>query len=183
MEEKNGNDGQWNAPEVMEALRLINKFFPESKGFLTNETGIGIWNFISAMKLAEFGADFSCEPYGVPPGPDLGLSQKGGLDGDVKAVFARLLDHAGFSPSGRCVIIPDALGYKGWSQENLKPIVCHHKMAAQRIDELEFCLFDHSHDSLFIFESGEALAVDHDNRVYWAKSSQGKNKGLKRTPQ
>jgi hypothetical protein len=42
MEEKNGNDGQWNAPEVLEAVRLINKFFPESKGFVTNETGIGI---------------------------------------------------------------------------------------------------------------------------------------------
>jgi hypothetical protein len=159
---------QHKEPEIREAIRLINKFFPESKGFVTAQMGISIWNFVQAMKLGDFQEDYSCEPFGVPPGPALGLDKKGGFQGDDDIIFARLLSHAGFSPSGRCVIIPDAIG-RGWSTASLKPIICDQKMAGQRIAELD-CLFNQSDDSLFIFESGEAMAVDHDHRFYWSTS-------------
>jgi len=94
------------------------------------------------MKLAAFGADYSCDYFSLPFEPDISLENKGGFDGDHSIVFTRLLEHAGFSPGGRCVIVPDTVR---WSRENLKPFVCDYNMAAQRIAELD-CLFNQLHD-------------------------------------
>jgi hypothetical protein len=156
-------------PETLEAVRLMNKFFPESKGFVNTEQGIYVYEFVSAMKLTNFQQDFSCDPYNIIPQNIFpSLKDKGGFDGDTEAIIARLLEHSGFSPAGRCLIIPDARG-KGSSDTKYNPIVCDYKKVAQRVEELD-CIFDDICDSIFVFENGEAFVVDHDLRFFWAKS-------------
>lgn len=170
-------DDQNKMADELEIVRLTNKFFPESKGYISNETGLSFWDFISAMKSGFFQCDYSCEPFGVPPGPDLGLSKKGGFQGDDQSIYSRLLEHANFHPDGRCIIVYDALGLKGWSTNYIRPIICSHKMVGQRIEEFD-SFFDEYSDSLFIFESGEAMAIDHDLRFFWSKSKQVQAKNL-----
>lgn len=159
---------QRDNPETEEAIRLINKFFPESKGFVTNEKGLAIYEFVTSMKLGNFHSDFSCDSFGNPPGPDTGLFKRGGFEGDYKAIFERLLEHTGFTPRGRCVIVPDASG-GGRSIQMINIIVCDHKRVGERLDEIDD-IFDGCADSIFVFESGEAMAVDHDLRFFWSKS-------------
>ncbi|MEN7552006.1 hypothetical protein AAG747_29090 [Rapidithrix thailandica] len=161
-----------------EALRLIHKFFPESRSVFSKERGMDIYNFVAAMKFCDCKLDVSCDPFGIPSKPDLGLNKKGGFNGEYDIIFERLLNHANFLPSGRCVIIPDTINENAWSKHPVIPIVCDWKMAGQRIKELESGdLFRAtSFDSLFVFESGEAMGVDHDNRFFWAKSKKRKYK-------
>ena len=44
------------------------------------------------------------------------------LSGTNDSIFRQLLDRTGFNPSGRIVVVPDALGLGGWSRDNLKTI-------------------------------------------------------------
>ena len=148
---------------------MVNKFFPESKGYVSKETGLDFGNFILAMKLGNFNCDYSCEVYGIPPGPDLGLAHKGGFDGEYGTVYLRLLEHANFHPEGRCIIVPDVLGFNYGSHTLEKPFICDQKMVGVRLEELDN-FFDESCDILIVFESGEALAIDHDHRFFWSKS-------------
>lgn len=162
-------------PETLEAVRLINKFFPESKGFINAEQGIQVYEFVRAMKLTNPQQDFSCDSHNtIPQNISPSLEDKGGFCGDAETILARLLEHSGFTPSGRCLIIPDALG-KGSSDVKYNPIVCDCKKLTERVEELD-CMFDNMSDSIFVFESGEAFVVDHDLRFFWAKSGRSKNK-------
>ena len=154
------------------AIRLIHKFFPESKSNFSKESGIGIYNFFDSVKYCNFYSDFSCDPHSIPSAPDLGLSSKGGFDGSFEEIMNRLLDQAGFSPSGRCVFIPDVISESIWHKYRESPIICDWKKVPERIWDLnsDEVFNASSYDSLFVYESGEAMGVDHDNRFFWAKS-------------
>lgn len=157
-----------NDPEFVEAARLVRKFFPESNACNPVVAGLDWDAFLGAMMTANFEADYSCCPFRNPTDPDLGLAQKGGLAGDDGDVYLRLLSHAKLTPSGRAVVILDAIGDSGWSTEDCPPFVCASKTVPQRISEI--ACFGQSRDTLFVFESGEAMLVDHDERVHWARS-------------
>ena len=161
-----------NYEKFEEAIRLIHKFFPESKSNFSKEVGIGIYKFLESVRECNFYLDVSCDPFLIPPEPDLGLGKKGGFNGGIAEVLNRLLDHASFSPLGRCVIIPDVVPESAWHKYPQLPIICDSRKVPERIWELDSAeVFSNaSYDSLFVFESGEAMGVDHDLRFFWAKS-------------
>lgn len=156
-------------PAFVETARLVRKFFPESTAYIPNNVGLDWDLFLGAMMTANYAADYSCYAFRNPTNPDLGLAQSGGLEGEEDVVYSRLLSHAKLTPSGRAVVIPDALSLKGWSIEECPPFVCAAPTVPQRISEI--ACFGQSHDTIFVFESGEALLVDHDERVHWARSN------------
>lgn len=159
---------QGDDPEFLEAVRLAQKFFPESKGYISNKTGLDWEAFCLAMVTADYHGDYSCDLFQTPPGPDLGLARKGGLEGNDEDVYQRLLEHTGISPQGRAVIVFDAIGSSDWHHGGLPPIVCHSRTIPERLAE-QPC-FHQNNNVIFIYESGEAILIDHDNRVYWARS-------------
>jgi len=157
-----------DAPEFLEAMRLIHKFFPESQRFISEKTGLDWDVFGGAMMAADYHSDHSCYPFRDPDSPDLGLASKGGLSGDDAEIYLRLLAHSGFAPIDRVVVVPDAFGL-GSSTDECPPFVCHSKTVAARLRETQSFSLG-TRDTLFVFESGEAILIDHDERVHWSKS-------------
>ena len=157
-----------DAPEFAEATRLALKFFPESRGFISQDTGLDWDAFLGAMKVADYRADHSCYPFHDPSDPDLGLASKGGLDGDCRDVYIRLLQHTSMTPSGRTIVAPDAISRLERSTEDCPPFVCHAPSVPDRLKDLT--CFGSARDTIFIFESGGAILIDHDERVHWAHS-------------
>ena len=158
-----------SSPQTIEVCRLVRKFFPESKATIQLERRFGVYDLVTAMSWGSgYHADFSCEasPYLETP-PDLGLATRGGVWDDDGAIYLRLLEHAEFSPSGRVIIFPDDFPYDG-----REPFVCHSRTALDRIREFESatCFFDNCSDIMFVYESGEAMILDHDQRFFWSKS-------------
>ncbi|MEM8670482.1 MAG: hypothetical protein AAGG48_23350 [Planctomycetota bacterium] len=165
----------WNDPDLVETRRLIRKFFPESRATVHLDRPMGVYDLVTAMSWARHFQDFSCErvPYLDSP-PDLGLKDRGGVWDDDDSIYERLLDHTGFSPSGRVVIIPD--DHCTWGR---MPIVCLSRTAIDRVREFSATysgdskcklFFDNISDIIFVYESGEAIVLDHDQRFFWAKS-------------
>lgn len=154
-------------PEFVLAHRLAVKFFPESKAFLPGQ-GLHWDAFLGAMMRAEYAVDSSCSAVRKPANPDLGLAAKGGLQGRDDEIYQRLLAHAAISPTGRAVIVPDAIGIQGWSTEECPPFVCDSQTVPTRLRGAT--CFGSARDTLFIFESGEAMLLDHDERFHWARS-------------
>jgi hypothetical protein len=78
-------------------------------------------------------------------------------------------------PQGRVVVVPDALNVNTISRENCLPFVCLAQTLPIRLSEPRSSdLFNNCHDSLLVYESGEAIAIDHDERLFWARSKQAK---------
>jgi len=48
-----------------EALRLLQKFFPEAKPFISEEQGIKTEGLLQAMETVGLKTDFSCNPYNI----------------------------------------------------------------------------------------------------------------------
>jgi hypothetical protein len=168
-------DDQEKYDAYAEAVRLIHKFFPESRTFFSVENGIAMHRFIYAMGF--------CGPESGFLGknkrelvPDLSLNRETGVYDDDDVVFDRLLVLANLSPTGRVVIIPDMYSEPGWAKCPEVPFICDRKMARQRLNEIDSPdLFEGiGWDSLFVFESGEAMALDRDNRFFWAKSKKNR---------
>ena len=157
-----------DAPEFIEAIRLARQFFPESRGFISTETGIDWDSFLGAMMTADYQFDHSCDPFSAATIPASSLASKGALDGESDDVYLRLLDHSAVVPLGRAVVIPDAIGLGDHSTENCLPFVCHSRTVSERLRGGAY--FSGSRDTIFIFESGSAILVDHDDRVHWACS-------------
>jgi hypothetical protein len=157
-----------NHSSFVEAARLVRKFFPEAKSWTSPDIGLDWEVFLGAMMSAKYTADYSCYPCRNPTDPDLGLADKGGLEGSDRDVYLRLMSHAEMSPSGRAVVIPDAIGTKSWSADDCLPFVCDSQKVPERLQEVN--CFNHARDTVFVFESGEAILVDHDERVHWARS-------------
>ena len=155
-------------PEFIEATRLALKFFPESRGFISLNTGLD-WNaFLGAMMAADYNSDYSCYPFRDSTDPDHGLASRGGLDGDADDVYLRLLDHTSLMPNGRAIVVLDAIGSSEHSTEECPPFVSHSRTVPDRLKETE--CFGKSRDTIFIFESGSAILIDHDDRLHWARS-------------
>ncbi|EDL57909.1 hypothetical protein [Gimesia maris] len=93
---------------------------------------------------------------------------KGGLAGNATEIYKRLLTHTSLNPSGRAVVVPDALGHTAWSIEEYPPFVCSTNTICERLNGITF--FGQSQDSIFVYESGEALLIDHHSRVHWSRS-------------
>lgn len=159
----NGDD-----PEFIEATRLAVAFFPEARGFLSTDTGMNWDSFLGAMMTADFNADYSCYTFRSESDPDLGLAAKGGLDGNDDDIYERLLAHTHVVPQGRAVVVLDAIGNTDYSTEDCRPFVCHSRAVPERLREIT--CFGQSRDTIFIFESGSAILIDHDDRVHWARS-------------
>ncbi len=155
-------------PEFIEATRLTLKFFPESRGFISSDTGLDWDSFLGAMMIADYRADYSCYPFRDTADPDLGLASKGGLDGDANDVYIRLLEHTSLMPNGRAIVVLDAIGRTGNSTEECPPFVSHCRTVPDRLKGT--ACFGLSRDTIFIFESGSAILIDHDDRVHWAQS-------------
>jgi len=164
------------SPPNIEATRLVRKFFPESRATIQEGRRFGVYDLVTAMSWGnDYHADFSCEPIPYLENPhDLGLAKRGGVEDDDEVVYLRLLEHSGFSPSGRVIIFPD-----DFPAEGRVPFVCHSRTALDRIREFEnnsqltsLCrlFFDGCSDIIFVYESGEAMVLDHDQRFFWAKS-------------
>lgn len=154
-------------PERVEAIRLIEKFFPEAKGFISF---LNIYSLIEAMSvsIADYHRDFSCEDATIFTVVYSGLQSKGGLAGLVTEVFERLLEHIGLQPLGRVVVVPDA----GSISNKLLPFVCDFDRLPERLEALpEWSFDDGSCDKIFVFESGECVCIDHHGRIHWAKSN------------
>lgn len=162
------------SPQTTEARRLIRKFFPESEATIRLGEPLGVYDLVTAMSWGNaYHADYSCEqnPFLENP-PDLGLAKLGGVWDEDDKIYLRLLDHTCFTPSGRVVIFPDT-----FPSEGREPFVCHSRKALERIQEFKNNpqlkiphFFDNCSDILFVYESGEAMELDHDQRFYWAKS-------------
>lgn len=148
--------------------RLALQFFPESKGFISQETGLHWEAFLGAMMSADYNADHSCYAFRNSSDPDLGLASKGGLEGDDDEIYCRLIAHAGLAPEGRAVVVLDAIGREDFSMEDCPPFVCDSRMVQDRLKDI--ACFGQSRDTIFIFECGTALLVDHDDRVHWSRS-------------
>lgn len=158
-----------NDPEFLEALRLIRKFFPESRAYLTDERGLDWDAFGGAMQCGDFAFDNSCDHFRFQDSPVLEFEGLGGLDGTPDEVYQRILSLAGFAPSGRAVVVPDAIGFGGRSIEECRPFVCAAARLPERLREIPRFWMDR-HDTVIVFESGEAILVNHDDRLYWSRS-------------
>lgn len=158
---------KWNDPQFIEAIRLIRKFFPECKGYIEEENPLSIEVITLAMRVVGCKTDFSEDPFSVNGDPNLGFREAGGFEGTDDEIYNRILKHTGISPIGRVVIVPDAVTQ---SIENNLPFVCHSDSAPSRLSEIDN-VFNNNNDSLFVYESGEVFAVNHDNRLFWAKSN------------
>lgn len=154
----------------VEAARLVRKFFSESRAFLHIGTGLHWEAILGAMMTADYQADHSCDPFRSADAPNLGLADKGGVEGDDRDVYRRLLKHAQLTPAGRAVVIPDGIGVDGWSVEHCPPFICDFACVPEWLDEVP--CFGPSRDTIFVYESGEALMVDHDQRVHWARTKE-----------
>ena len=163
---------KYSDPEFVEAVRLIAKFMPESRSRLAAQGRLRSDVILEAMAECGLYQDWSCDP--CSPGPDLGLRASGGVNGTESAVYRRLLAHTGFRPKGRVVVVPDII----WSStEERPPFVCDTETLPVRLHERDVtdqtCLvFDGSSDNLLVYETGEALLLDHDQRFFWARSKQ-----------
>ena len=167
---------KWNDPEFLEAIRLTRKFFPESQAVVSTELGLHWDDFLGVMKWTDWGEDSSCDPFCRTTTSEMTLARDGGIDGTEVETLDRLLALTGYSPSGRVVVIPDALG-RGESTEDRLPFVCSAIKLRERLQEFDesdaprHVFTTGSSDTLLVFESGEALLVNHDERVFWAKST------------
>ena len=165
----------WDDPEYLEAIRLIRKFFPESKPIASTTLGLHWEPFLQAMGQCDCYHDTSCDPYCLETTAEMTLAQNGGTDGPEAEVYTRLLNHTGFSPTGRVVVIPETLHAGGWLLEERRPFVCHSRTLPERLADIdqhhpERYLFTGCSDTLLVYESGEALLVNHDERFFWARS-------------
>lgn len=155
-------------PEVLEVTRLVLKFFPEARAYFQSNDAI-LWElFCGAMQTATFAMDDSCDPYSRSADPIRRFADTRGFDGDDEDIYLRLLAHTGINPKGRAVVMPDAIGASSWSHDIPRPFVCHSRTVPERLREIR--VFGSGNNTLFVFESGEAILVDHDDRIYWARS-------------
>lgn len=157
-----------HSPEFVEAVRLARKFFPEAVSFAHSDVGLD-WNaFLGSMMTADYSVDCSCDALRRESDPDLGFAGTGGFDGSDEDVYARILAHTSIVPSGRAIVVPDAIGFQEWSKETCPPFVCDSRRVPERLREIQ--CFESSRNTLFVFESGDALLIDHDQRIHWARS-------------
>lgn len=159
---------QGNDRQFLEAIRLIRKFFPEAASFICDETGTAWELVLEAMQTADYHADYSCDPFRRSTDPDLGLAHQGGLEGLDDEVYERLLLHTVVNPEGRVVVLPDAISAGDWSYDPCLPFVCHSSKVSRRLCEAS--CFAGDRNTVFVFENGHALLVDHDGRVHWSRS-------------
>ncbi len=165
----------WDDPEYLQAIRLVRKFFPESQAVASFETGLDWADFVLAMTWADCQRDSSCDPFSDSTVPEMTLASKGGTEGLEAEVYTRLLAHTGFSPTGRVVVIPQTLERGGWSLEDRLPFICHSQTLLERLREfdsmdIDRVVFNGNSDTLLVYESGQALLVNHDDCFFWAKS-------------
>ena len=108
-----------------ESIRLIHKFFPESRSYLNEANGFSFNNVLMSMDNGNLNKDYSCDPFQTPAEPNLGLLNKGGFTGSYSIIIERLLDHSKFSPKGRCVVIPDLADKPYWKNASDKPCLLY----------------------------------------------------------
>ena len=106
---------------------------------------------------------------------DTDLASHGGVWDDDSVIYQRLLDRAAFNPTGRVVILPEDCST--WDRN---PIIRDSATAIDRVREFSenylwdlHCpmFFDNDSDIVFVYELGETVVLDHDQRFFWGKSS------------
>lgn len=174
--------------EYDEACRLAFKFFPEASRICQKEKGLYWQDFLLAMNSADLSLDWSCDPYS--PGncssmrefheeykikSEAMFSSTGGFEGTDEDIYCRLLEHIGLSPSGRVIVISEATSRDYWPQKGHFILICDSSRIPERFREMEDSpetksCFISGDDALFVFESGSAILIDHDERIFWANS-------------
>ncbi|MEL6342163.1 MAG: hypothetical protein AAFV53_03460 [Myxococcota bacterium] len=135
---------------------------------MTQRDELCVGAMINAMFFVNIARDYSCEAFGIPPGFRGTLASKIWSENSSNVdLFKIFLEHTSFLPSGRMVFVFSGF----WDPTHL---ICHTRTASQRLKELEDdgIYLDSAEDCLFVFESGEAIVSDHDNRLFWARSGQ-----------
>ena len=148
-------------PIWLETIRLIRKFFPESRGVIYHPPDLQLDSAFDVLKTAN---------------PSL---ERVVLDATLEDsdLCRWLLDTAQFTPSGRVVVVPDC------GCASRIPYICDARRLLDRVDEAvpedwgdtgitarPHGLFDDASDTFVVFESGEAFLVDHEGGVCWAKA-------------
>ena len=163
---------------MKECRRLIRKCYPDCTATVHVNKPMCAYALVTAMSWGLHDTDYSCEacPRETRSASDKDLASQGGVwDNDDSTIYQRLLDRAGFSPTGRAVILPDDYCTFGRA-----PIVCDSRTASERVFEFSdknagdaqcSVLFDNISDIVFVYESGEAMVLDHDQRFFWGKSA------------
>lgn len=152
--------------EFLEVIRLVNLFFPESKGYISKYQIVSIQNILS-IPSKNLQTDFSCDYFGIISGTHSELKKIGGFEGSNDEIYARIIKYTSLDPQGRVLVIPDALCKI--CTENNQPFVCDISNLPTRLNE-DDCFFDESHDRILLFESGEVICIDHDLRLFWTSS-------------
>ncbi|MBB6050173.1 hypothetical protein [Armatimonas rosea] len=163
-----------DCPEFIEAIRLTRDFFPEAKPYISLERGLHWDHLWQALLDAGARMDFSCDSGCHRPGEHAlvhKLHRPEVVSDDE--IYRVLLEHTGFSPTGRVVVIPDASWRPGFVPSARLPFVCSSQTVATRLHEYDD-LFFQGNDTVFVFESGEAFLLNHDEKFIWAKSKQRK---------
>ena len=161
-----------NSAEFLEALRLIRQFFPEAKATLQSHIGVDFYAFLQAMQYTSLQQDSSCNVFRHSIESVGQWANLGGFSGTNVEIYTRLLAYTGFKPHGRVVVVPDALSIRSVSLDHCPPFICLAQTLPMRLSEASSNVtFGSSHrDTLLVYESGEAIAIDHDDRLFWTKS-------------
>jgi len=125
---------KWNDTEFMESIRLINKFFPESIGYVTPENGIFPLEILLSMNLWGLFANIEKNRNNAFIKPNFKKLPIDIFEDQVNKGFLQLFEYMGFNPNGRCIVVPDMVK---WSKETLKPFTCSTKILDLRIAEME----------------------------------------------
>ena len=154
----------FDVPIWLEIVRLVRKFFPESRALIRHPSDLQLDSAFEILRLAD-------------PSMERVLFVSSLADADLGAW---VLATASFSPNGRSVVVPDC------GCPNRIPFVCDVGRFLERIDEpvpedwndteivsRPHSLFDGSSDTFVVFESGEAFLVDHEGGACWARTRIG----------
>ncbi len=162
------DDGRYD-----ESKRLILKFFPELTDWLGESSSISLDGFVMGCRSVGVQCDNSYVDSPNLPGTHAQLRSSEALEGSDEEIYLKILKYTGFSPSGRVVFIPDTDNF----QNVYRPIICNSQTLPSRLRELDAnpnapCFFNSSHDTVVVYETGQAWLLNHDNWLFWASSIQ-----------
>lgn len=161
--------------EYNNAILLIQEYFPEAKSQLRLNCGFDIYRFLDCMTKGDYGHDLTKSDSNESPFPSTQIDYDI-FQYETAEVFEKLFEILDYRPTGEIVFIPDALGLihendKRILSNEFTPVIGNLDTVIEAIDNDDKWWFaDFGYDSIFVFESGEVIAFDHDGCMYWSKS-------------
>ena len=150
---------QFKDPIWLEVVRLIHKFFPESRAFIRSAADLRLDTAYEVLRCAD---------------PNL---QRVLYDPKLEdsELYDWIMKTTSFTPTGRAVVVPECQYAERF------PFVCDTKRIGERINEgvtdqtpggspYQSAIFNCGSDTFIVFESGEAFLADHHEGLCWARS-------------